>query len=170
MPVLELYQKENCPFSHAVRTQLTRLGLDFVSHSIPDGHPLKHEQLIRAGGLDQLPLLVDHSSGTKLYETPAILAYLDKTYGDPESQEDGNWFGTLAEKIDHKIRDRADQIAWRLGAPLLRAQELRLDARNALQTLSKSWDFVMKKIQTAMNEAQNKAQSNGKAKSQATQA
>ena len=57
LPVLELFQKENCPFSHAVRSKLTRLGLDFVAHSVPDGHPPSSiEQLVRAGGKDQLPL------------------------------------------------------------------------------------------------------------------
>jgi glutathione S-transferase len=155
MPVLELYQKENCPYSHAVRNKLTRLGLDFVSHSIPDGHPLKHEQLIRAGGLDQLPFLIDHTSGVKLYESAVILAYLDKTYGEPGSE---SWLGSLAGNVSEKIRAHADQIAWRVSAPLIRAQELGLEVQQALQTLEKSWDYVMERVQTSMNEAKSKSQ------------
>lgn len=155
MPVLELYQKENCPFSHAVRNKLTRLGLDFVAHSIPDGHPLKHEQLVRAGGLDQLPFLIDHTSGVKLYESPVILAYLDKTYGEPRSTD---WLGSLAENIGEKLRSRADQIAWRVSAPLMRAQELSDSARTAVQSLGKSWDYVVERVQTAMNEAKSKSE------------
>jgi glutathione S-transferase len=155
MPVLELYQKENCPFSHAVRNKLTRLGLDFVAHSIPDGHPLKHEQLIRAGGLDQLPFLIDHTSGVKLYESPVILAYLDKTYGEPGSKD---WLGSLADAVSDKLRSRADQIAWRVAAPLIRAQEVGLSAREAMQSLSKTWDYVLERVQTAMNEAKSKSE------------
>ena len=80
-PTLELFQKEECPFSHTVRQKLSDLGLDFVAHSIPDTQDLKHKELVNAGGKDQVPFLIDHKSGVKLYESEAIVSYLEKEYG-----------------------------------------------------------------------------------------
>lgn len=80
-PGIELFQKEECPFSHAVRQKLSDLGLDFIAHSVPDEDSLKHQKLVEAGGKDQVPFLADHKSGVKLYESDAIIAYLDQEYG-----------------------------------------------------------------------------------------
>lgn len=131
------------------------LGLDFVAHSVPDGQPLKHEQLVRAGGKDQVPFLIDHSSGIKLYESRAILAYLDKTYGEPEPKDR---FGKLVHEINTRLRASADPIAWRLSSPLLRAQEFQHEAINALKSIESTVDFVRKRIETAVAEARAKAQ------------
>lgn len=155
VPSIELYQKESCPFSHAVRNKLTHLGLDFVAHSVPDDQPLKHEQLVQAGGKDQVPFLIDHTSGVKLYDSQAILTYLDKTYGKAQAAD---WMGRFTQIIDHRVRAWADPIAWRLSSPLLRAQRLQLNARIAIQTLGQSMDFVRSRILSAMNEARANAQ------------
>jgi glutathione S-transferase len=154
-PSIELYQKESCPFSHAVRNKLTHLGLDFVAHSVPDDQPLKHEQLVKAGGKDQLPFLIDHTSGVKLYESQAILAYLEKSYGKHATQD---WLTRLTWVVDSRVRAWADPIAWRLSSPLLRAQRLQLDARNALQTLEGSWGYLRSRFQAAIDEARSKTQ------------
>jgi glutathione S-transferase len=147
IPTIELFQKESCPFSHAVRNKLTQLGLDFVAHNVPADQPRKHEQLIQAGGKDQVPFLIDHSSGVKLYESQAILAYLDKAYGEPAK----NVFGLLAKGLDRRIRSRADEIAWVLRAPILRARDLQLDMRNAINTLESSIDFLRDRIEAAVS-------------------
>lgn len=78
---LELFQKEECPFSHVVRQKLSDLGLDYAAHSIPDAQDLKHKELVNAGGKDQVPFLIDHKTGVKLYESEAIVSYLEKEYG-----------------------------------------------------------------------------------------
>jgi glutathione S-transferase len=154
-PSIELYQKESCAASHAVRNKLYHLGLDFVAHSVPDDQPLKHEQLVRAGGKDQLPFLIDHTSGIKLYESSAILAYLDKSYGKNAGKD---WLGKLTHLVDAQVRSWTDPIAWRLGSPLLRAQRFQLNARNALYTLSGSIEYVRSRFQAAVNEARAKTQ------------
>lgn len=154
-PTIELYQRENCSFSHAVRNKLTHLGLDFVAHSVPNGQPLKHEQLVKAGGKDQVPFLIDHTSGIKLYDSSAILAYLDKSYGKNAGKD---WLGKLTHMVDTQVRAWADPIAWKLGSPLLRAQRFQLNARNALMTLGGSFNYARSRFQAAVNEARAKTQ------------
>jgi glutathione S-transferase len=154
-PSLELYQKENCPFSHAVRNRLTKLGLDFIAHTVPDDQPLKHEKLVQAGGKDQVPFLIDHTSGIKLYESQAILAYLDKTYGKEPGTD---WMSRLTQLIDTRMRAWADPIAWQLSSPLLRAQRSQLDARNAIKTLEGSLEYFRNRVYNAINEGRAKAQ------------
>jgi glutathione S-transferase len=155
MPHIELFQKENCAFSHAVRNKLTHLGLDFVAHSVGDDQPLKHEQLVQAGGKDKVPFLVDHTRGVKLYETSAILAYLEKSYGKPAGKD---WMSRLTRLVDTRVRAWADPIAWRLSSPLLRAQRFQMDARNALGNLGGSFEFVVTRFQSILNEARVKTQ------------
>jgi len=154
-PQIELYQKESCSFSHAVRNKLTDLGLDFVAHSVPDNQPLKHDQLVKAGGKDKVPFLIDHTSGIKLYDSAAILTYLDKAYGKHLSQ---HWLGKVTQFVDARVRAWADPIAWKLSSPLLRAQRFQLDATKALGELSGTWDFVKARFEAAVAEAKTRAQ------------
>lgn len=84
-PKLELFQNEDCPYSHAVRERLSELGLDFISRSVSfeeDERAKKtHERLVQAGGQDQVPFLIDHTTGERMYESEDIIAYLDRKYG-----------------------------------------------------------------------------------------
>ncbi|MGK5081841.1 glutathione S-transferase N-terminal domain-containing protein [Bdellovibrionota bacterium FG-1] len=145
-PTLELYQKEDCPFSHAVRNRLTQLGLDFVAHNVSDDAPLKHEQLLRAGGKDQVPFLIDHTHGIKLYKSAAIVEYLDQTYGQPTSTR----LGRFATQLDSQIRNRADQIAWRLRNPVFRARELQGEMQKTVRQVRGSLDFLKNRIDRAL--------------------
>lgn len=83
-PQLELYQREDDRASHEVRRQLSRLGLDFIAHSV-QGHDWKHQQLVQASGQDRIPFLIDHRSGVKLGGSGEIRAYLVKEYGPVET-------------------------------------------------------------------------------------
>jgi len=69
--VLELWQAEWCPHSHAVRQRLTELGVDFVAHQVaaekddrPDGMAiprLRTEQgQVLSGEEEILPWLDEH--------------------------------------------------------------------------------------------------------------
>ena len=108
-PHLELYQKEDCPYSHRVRSVLSDLGMNFVAHSVPAGNALKHQQLVQAGGKDQVPFLIDHRTGTKLYESDRIESYLRKEYGT----EQPNPLYRLAEGLNRRVMTRADRLRWR---------------------------------------------------------
>jgi glutathione S-transferase len=55
--MLELYQAEGCGYSATVRETLTDLG-----------------------GQDQIPFLVDHQRGITMYESDAIVEYLEENY------------------------------------------------------------------------------------------
>lgn len=78
--LLELYEFEACPFCRKVRERMTELDLDYVSRTVPRGSP-KRARLRELGGKEQVPFLIDPNTGTKLYESDDIIAYLDRTYG-----------------------------------------------------------------------------------------
>lgn len=78
--MLELYHFEACPFCVKVRQKLEELDLPYVS--LPCRRGSKHrENLVKLGGREQVPFLVDPSHGVHLYESDEIIAYLEKTYG-----------------------------------------------------------------------------------------
>ncbi|WP_049927779.1 glutathione S-transferase N-terminal domain-containing protein [Halopiger goleimassiliensis] len=83
--MLELYQAEGCPHSQDVREKLTELGLSYVAHNprTPDDE-VKNERtnavLAELGGQEQTPYLVDDARGEALYESDAIVDYLEKHY------------------------------------------------------------------------------------------
>ena len=98
---LELYSFESSPFSRLVRERLTELELAYYLHNLgkeqradigPAGKTLtfgkpyapvpggKREQLLALGGQIQVPYLIDPNTGTALYESRAILDYLERAY------------------------------------------------------------------------------------------
>lgn len=85
--MLELYQSEGCSYSATVRERLSELGISYVIHNprLPGGqggdvtNEVTHEQLT-AGGEDQIPYLVDTDRAVTLYESDAILEYLETHY------------------------------------------------------------------------------------------
>lgn len=137
LPELELYQSEEDPFSHAVRTKLSELGLDYVAHSVPDGQPLKHEKLVQAGGKDQIPFLFDRRTGVKLYNSDSIVAYLEHEYGSSAP----NPIIQIARDIDLRIRTRADRMVWRVRGPFDKLTKLRDQVKtpDKRQELKRVW-------------------------------
>ncbi|MFC3477483.1 glutathione S-transferase N-terminal domain-containing protein [Halobacterium litoreum] len=86
--MLELYQSEGCPHSQTVRERLSELGVSYVAHNprLPGSeggdvtNELTHGELVDAGGDDQIPCLVDTDRGEVVYESEAIVDYLDEHY------------------------------------------------------------------------------------------
>ncbi|WP_224334192.1 glutathione S-transferase N-terminal domain-containing protein [Haloprofundus halobius] len=86
--MLELYQAEGCPHCAKVRDKLSELGVSYVSHTprLPGGeggdvvNRQAYDELLALGDADQIPFLVDHDRGVRLYESDAIVAYLDGQY------------------------------------------------------------------------------------------
>jgi len=83
-PVLELYDFEACPYCRKVREALCELDLDYLAHPVAHGSP-RRDRLIALGGKMQVPYLVDGTTGTRLYESDEIIAYLNATYGEGQS-------------------------------------------------------------------------------------
>jgi len=84
LQLLELYEFEGCPFCRKVRDALTELDLDAMIFPSPHGGSVYRERAIELGGKSQFPYLVDPNTGTRMYESDDIVAYLFRTYGGRE--------------------------------------------------------------------------------------
>lgn len=82
--ILELYEKEACPFCRKVREALSTLDLDAKIHPCPKGGFLFRKQLVERGGKEQVPLLIDPNTSEKMYESDTIVKYLFNKYGEGE--------------------------------------------------------------------------------------
>ena len=78
--MLELYQKESCPYCQKVRTKLTELDLDYICRNVRDGSSRKAELLAKVGGMVQVPFLIDTDKGVAMYESDDIVQHLEKHY------------------------------------------------------------------------------------------
>ena len=87
--MLELYQKEECPFCHKVRVALNDLGLDFICRISKTGLA-QREIMLKLGGKSQVPFLVDQEKGVMLYESDDIVEYLYANYAKTESIPQAN--------------------------------------------------------------------------------
>ncbi len=81
---LELYEFEGCPFCRKVRDALTELDLEVMVYPCPHDGIVHRPKAIAMGGKSQFPYLVDPNTGTRLYESDDIIAYLFETYGGRE--------------------------------------------------------------------------------------
>lgn len=79
--LLRLYDIEASPYCRLVREALTELDLDAMILPCPVGGRRFRPQAQRVGGKQLFPLLVDDNTGTSLYESADIVAYLHRTYG-----------------------------------------------------------------------------------------
>lgn len=81
---LKLYDIESCPYCRLVRETLTELDLDVLILPCPKNGQRYRVEAERIGGKQQFPLLVDDNTGTTMYESADIMAYLWRTYGGSE--------------------------------------------------------------------------------------
>lgn len=103
--LLELWSFESSPYSRLVRERLTELELAYVLHNVgkeqwadmgpavmrlkpgpyqprPGG---RRAQVLAELGRVQVPYLEDPNTGTKLYESAAIIDYLERRYAGPRA-------------------------------------------------------------------------------------
>ena len=78
---LQLYEFEACPFCRRVREALSELDLSASIYPCPKGGTRYRPQVVREGGLEQFPYLIDPDAGVRMYESADIVAYLFDTYG-----------------------------------------------------------------------------------------
>ncbi len=76
---LELYSFECSPYSRLVRETLCELELPYVLHNLGRGSA-KRSDFKALSGKMQVPYLVDPNTGKALFESDAIVKYLDQTY------------------------------------------------------------------------------------------
>ncbi|MDB5237288.1 MAG: hypothetical protein JWL88_390 [Parcubacteria group bacterium] len=77
--MLTLYVKTGCPYCAKVLAAGEELGTEFDLKNVAD--PGIADELIERGGKKQMPYLVDDSTGTEMYESDDIIAYLTEHYG-----------------------------------------------------------------------------------------
>lgn len=77
---LELWSFEASPFCRIVRESLSSLELPYVLHNVGKGSPSRDAFVKRSGHM-QVPWLSDPNTGTDLFESDAIVGYLNETYG-----------------------------------------------------------------------------------------
>ena len=78
---LELYSFELSPFSRLVREALCELEIPYLLHNVAKGSPRRDEFVTRSGRM-MVPYLVDPNTGTEIFESADIVAYLEATYAD----------------------------------------------------------------------------------------
>ncbi|KAL4434125.1 hypothetical protein ABPG75_000566 [Micractinium tetrahymenae] len=71
---------EPSPFCKVVREKLNELELPHVQRSCARGSP-KRQELYAARGHFQVPFLEDPNTGVAMFESSAIMDYLEQTYG-----------------------------------------------------------------------------------------
>jgi glutathione S-transferase len=77
---VELWSFERSPYCRRVRERLCELELPYVLHNVAPGSPSRPAFAERAGK-QRVPYFEDPNTGTKMFESLDIAAYLDGTYG-----------------------------------------------------------------------------------------
>ncbi len=76
---LELYSFEASPFCRIAREALCALEIPYVLHNVAKGSPSRDAFVERSGKM-QVPFLIDPNTGEEMFESAAIVAYLNRTY------------------------------------------------------------------------------------------
>ncbi|MXR50865.1 glutaredoxin [Halovenus sp. WSH3] len=80
MPTIELYDREQCPYSQKVRDKLHELDLEYEETVVPDAHGDRTEVEQRTGQTG-VPVLFDENMDEEfLADSSDIVAYLDRQY------------------------------------------------------------------------------------------
>ncbi len=74
-----LFHKEECPYCLKVRQFMSDRHISYVSIVSPKGAPSRNV-LVKLGGKEQVPFMVDTDKGEMLYESSDIIDYLSKNY------------------------------------------------------------------------------------------
>jgi len=77
---LELFNMEGSPYCRKVREALTELDLEHIVRNVPRGSPKREDLLSRAGKV-QVPYLIDPNTGSAMFESDDIVAYIYERYG-----------------------------------------------------------------------------------------
>jgi glutathione S-transferase len=76
---LELWSFEASPYCRLVREALCTLEIPYLLHNVAKGSPRRAAFVERSGKM-QVPYLHDPNTGRSMFESAAIVAYLDQTY------------------------------------------------------------------------------------------
>ncbi len=86
---LTLYRLEGCPFCEFVVDELEDLGVDYDSVWVEGPHS-KRDEVRAVSGQRQVPVVVDEEYGVVMSQSARILEFLEATYGDSGTTEQGS--------------------------------------------------------------------------------
>ena len=72
--MFKLYTYTSCPYCAKVRSAFEEMGLSYEEIDAERGTP-GSEELVKLGGKQQVPFLVDEEAGISLYESNDIIHY-----------------------------------------------------------------------------------------------
>lgn len=102
--LLELYEREDCPFCRLVRETLTELDLDAMIYPCPAGGKRFRSVMQKLGGQQKYPFLVDPNTGTHLYESDAIVDHLWRTYRDRPAPRRSRLLDVISSGLATRVR------------------------------------------------------------------
>ena len=80
MSTIELYDRQDCPYSQKVRDKLEELGIDYDETVVPDRHT-DREELYDRTGQRGVPCLFDPEAGQEfIADSDDIIRHLEQTY------------------------------------------------------------------------------------------
>ena len=77
---LVLWTYESSPFTKAVREALTEMAIPHMVRYCPRGSVSKRDELLAKTGTFQVPYLEDPNTGVEMFESAAMVDYLERTY------------------------------------------------------------------------------------------
>jgi glutathione S-transferase len=84
--MLKIYTKDDCVFSAMVLAKIDELHIDVEEKNVSDSKNI--DEMIAIGGKKQEPFLVDEDNDVHMYESHAIVEYLEEKYGTSKSEEE----------------------------------------------------------------------------------
>ena len=83
-PAITVYRLQACPFCERVVRTLDDLGVAYRSRFVEARHS-RRDAVKRLTGARTVPAIVDEDTGVTMSESANIVRYLEKTYGDHET-------------------------------------------------------------------------------------
>jgi glutathione S-transferase len=96
---LELYSYHASPFCKIVRERLCELEIPYILHTACRGSPTRAALKVLTGRC-QLPYLIDSNTGCNMFESVAMVEYLDAVYGPDAPGAQENPFPMAASAIE----------------------------------------------------------------------
>lgn len=72
--MIELFYSDNCPYCKKVIDYLESNYIKYIPKNI--NNPEYYNELLRTGGISQVPFMFDRNNGKALYESDKIISYL----------------------------------------------------------------------------------------------
>jgi len=84
-PAITLYRLQACPFCERAVRKLDEYDLKYTSRFVEPLHS-KRDVVKRESGVRTVPVIVDETTGVTMAESANIVSYLERTYGDRETE------------------------------------------------------------------------------------